>query len=90
MFSLTRTIGLQKESATIFGEEQQLATPKEEKKQMNNQTKAIVMINLYGIAVTCQSAFYKLMHDNGIVSIMEYTLFRDLIILGFAGFLLWK
>jgi len=30
---------------------------------MNNQTKAIVMINLYGIATTCQSAFYKLMHS---------------------------
>ena len=46
------------------------------------------MINLYGIGVTLQSAFYKIIHKEGVVSVLEYSLFRDLSILSMAGMLL--
>ena len=61
--------------------------PVVEEKEMDAQTKGVLMINFYCIANTAQCVLYKIMSTRG-VDLLEYTLFRNLTIIAIAIFLL--
>ena len=54
----------------------------------SNQTKAVVMMNIFCLANTAQCVLYKIMTERG-VDLMEYTLFRNLTIMAISIGLLW-
>lgn len=70
------------EVATTTGE-----APVVKEKEMESQTKGVLMINFYCIANTAQCVLYKIMSTRG-VDLLEYTLFRNLTIIAIAIFLL--
>lgn len=55
--------------------------------QSNDQTLAVVMMNLYCVANTGQCILYKILSSRG-VDLLEYTLFRNLTIMAFVVVLL--
>ena len=67
---------------------EKFATQKDEKKHKNSQTKAVIMMNIFCLANTIQCVLYKIMSERG-VSLLEYTLFRNLTIMGICCILLY-
>lgn len=74
--------------ATWGNKVEEFNTEEEKVEHQDGQTKAVIMMNLFCLANTGQCVLYKILDERHVASLLEYTLFRNLMIMGLSLILL--